>query len=126
MIGIIADANLPQIQALSVVHGGGAIKRVKPNATAFAQRASDFNALIFTRWDDAAMNEPVAEWIRGAWARLEPHTHGFYVNEYNADDAARLRTTYADNFSRMVDLKTQYDPDNMFRLNANVAPKARA
>jgi hypothetical protein len=48
------------------------------------------------------------------------------VNEYNPDDAARLRTTYGVNFARLVDLKTRYDPENLFRLNANVAPKARA
>ena len=41
------------------------------------------------------------------------------------DDEARLRTTYGVNFARMVDLKTRYDPGNLFRLNANVAPKAR-
>jgi len=126
MIGIIQDANLPQVQAVSVPQGGGAIARVKPNATAFAQRAADHNAFIFTRWDDPAQNEAVSAWIKSAWAKLEPHTHGFYVNEFNAEDAARLSTTYGGNFSRLVDLKTKVDPGNLFRLNANVAPKARA
>jgi len=124
MLGIVADANLPQVQAVSVPQGGGAIKRVKPQATAFAQRAADHNAFVFTRWDDPAQNDAVSAWIKSAWAKLEPHTYGFYVNEFNADDAARLRTTYAGNFGRMVDLKTKYDPNNLFRLNANVAPKS--
>jgi FAD/FMN-containing dehydrogenase len=125
MLGIVADAKLPQVQAVSVPHGGGAIARVKPDATAFAQRAADHNAMLVTIWDDPAMNEPVAAWIKDAWGKLEPHTHGFYVNEFNAEDAARLRTTYGNNFGRMVDLKTKYDPGNLFKLNANVAPKAR-
>ena len=125
MIGIIEDASLPQVQAVSVPHGGGAIKRVKPAATAFAQRAADHNAFLYTRWDDPAQNETVSAWIKSAWAKLEPNTYGFYVNEFNTEDAARLRTTYGDNFGRMVDLKTRYDPGNLFRLNANVAPKTR-
>jgi FAD/FMN-containing dehydrogenase len=125
IIGIISDANLSQVQAIAVPQGGGAIKRVKPGATAFAQRAADHNAFLFTRWNDPAQNGAVSAWIKSAWAKLEPHTYGFYVNEFNAEDAARLRTTYGDNFGRMVDLKTKYDPDNLFRLNANVAPKAR-
>jgi FAD/FMN-containing dehydrogenase len=124
VLGIIADAKLPQVQAVAIPQGGGAIRRVKPNATAFAQRAADHNAFLFTRWDDPAMSAPVSEWIRGAWARLEPHTHGLYVNEFNAEDAARLRTTYGGNFARMVELKTKYDPNNLFRLNANVAPRS--
>jgi len=123
MLGIISDANLPQVQALSVPQGGGAIARIKPDATAFAQRAADHNAFLYTRWDDPAQNDAVAAWIKSAWARLEPHTHGFYVNEFNAEDAARLRTTYGKNFDRMVALKTKVDPNNLFRLNANVAPR---
>lgn len=126
MVGVIADANLPLVQALSMPHGGGAIKRIKPQATAFAQRAADTNAILFTFWDGPAMKEPVSNWIRSAWAKIEPHTHGFYVNEFNADDEARLRTTYGVNFERMVELKTRFDPNNLFRLNANVAPKARS
>ena len=122
MIGIIQDASLQQVQAVSVPQGGGAIARVKPDATAFAQRAAHHNAFLFTRWSDPAQSDAVSAWIKSAWAKLEPHTYGFYVNEFNAEDAARLRTTYGGNFDRMASLKAKYDPNNLFRLNANVAP----
>jgi hypothetical protein len=125
MLATIQDATLPLVQAVSMPQGGGAIKRVKPNATAFAQRAAECNVFVFTRWDDAAMSDAVGQWARGAWAKIEPHTHGFYVNEYN-DDAGRMRDTYGVNFERMVALKTRVDPNNLFRMNANVAPRAAA
>ena len=47
------------------------------------------------------------------------------MNEFNVDDASRLRDTYGANFDRLVALKTRYDPGNLFRLNANVAPRKR-
>jgi len=47
------------------------------------------------------------------------------VNEFNAEDASRLRDTYGGNFERLVALKTQVDPNNLFRLNANVTPRKR-
>jgi len=65
----------------------------------------------------------VGAWVKANWARIEPHTHGFYVNEFNVEDAARLQTTYGGNFERLVALKTRFDPNNLFRLNANVAPR---
>ena len=106
----------------SLPQGGGAIARVKPGATAFAQRAAPHNMFVISRWDDPAQSEAVGNWTRGAWKKLEPHTHGFYVNEFN-DDSARMRDTYGPNYDRMVALKTKFDPDNLFRMNANVAPK---
>jgi FAD/FMN-containing dehydrogenase len=125
-IATISEAKLPVVQAVVFPQGGGAYKRVKPDSTAFAQRAADHNVFLFNSWEDPAFNDPVAAWVRANWAKVEPHTFGFYVNEFNADDAARLRDTYGANFDRLVALKTRYDPGNLFRLNANVAPKARS
>ena len=118
----ITNANLPVIQVVVLPQGGGAYARVKPGVTAFAQRAAPYNMFVYSRWDDPALSEAVGNWARGAWKKLEPHTHGFYVNEFN-DDSARMRDTYGPNYERMVAVKTKYDPDNLFRMNANVAPK---
>ena len=72
-------------------------------------------------WEDPALSDPVGQWTRSAWKNIEPHTHGFYVNEFN-DDGGRMKATYGVNFDRLVALKTKFDPSNLFRLNANVAP----
>ncbi|PYQ92746.1 MAG: hypothetical protein DMG02_00135 [Acidobacteria bacterium] len=36
---------------------------------------------------------------------------------------AVYRENYGANFGRFVALKAKYDPNNLFRLNANVPPK---
>jgi hypothetical protein len=123
IVATIAGARLPVINAVSLPQGGGAIARVKAGATAFAQRAAPHNMFVMSRWDDPALNDEAGNWTRSAWKKLEPHTHGFYVNEFN-DDSSRMRETYGPNYDRMVALKTKYDPGNQFRLNPNVPPKA--
>ncbi len=122
MLATIADATLPVVHAVVLTHGGGAYARVKPKATAFAQRTADHNLFLFTRWDDPAMSTAVSEWTKGTWKKVEPHTRGFYVNEYNPEDAARVQGTYEQNYWRLLALKDQYDPNNLFRMNANIAP----
>jgi len=122
MIATIADGKLPVVQVVSMQQAGGAIARVKPAATAFAQRATQYNMFVFSTWEDPALSDAVGQWARSAWKNIEPHTKGFYVNEFN-DDGARLKTTYGVNYDRLVALKAKVDPDNLFRLNANIAPK---
>jgi hypothetical protein len=125
-IAAVDSMNLPIVQAVAMPQGGGAIARVKPGATAFAQRAAEHNLFLFSRWDDPALSPKVAEWTRTTWSKIEPHTFGFYVNEFNTEDAARLRDTYGPNYARLVALKSRIDPNNLFRLNANIAPASAA
>jgi len=125
ILATIADANLPVVQVVVLPQGGGAYARVKQGTTAFAQRAAPHNMFVFSRWDDPALSDTVVNWGRGAWKKLEPQTHGFYVNEFN-DDGDRMKATYGANYDRLVALKTKFDPNNLFRLNANVPPAARA
>jgi hypothetical protein len=53
-----------------------------------------------------------------------PFTHGFYVNEADGDNAALHDSNYQGNYPRLLEIKRRYDPDNNFRLNANIRPKA--
>ena len=64
------------------------------------------------------------QWIRDAWERLRPFSTGrTYINFQTADeDEDRVRATYGANFDRLVEVKSKYDPDNLFRANRNIRP----
>jgi hypothetical protein len=101
---------------------GGAAHRVKPDATAFFHREALWDMAIITNWDDPAQSDAYIAAMRAVWAQLEPLTSGFYVNSRYEDDVKAFRENYGDNYPRLVKLKNQYDPINLFRLNANVVP----
>ena len=105
---------------------GGAISRVRPQETAYFNRGASHNVGVFETWMMAAQDTARrTEWVRNAWKDIEPQTHGQYVNLAATDDReARIHAAYGDNYGRLAALKKQYDPGNMFRLNANVKPAA--
>lgn len=105
---------------------GGAISRVKPHDTAFWNRGASYamHALAFWKQDaDHDTVERTKEWVRSSWARFEPLTHGRYVNIANlVEDHNVVAGAYGDNYQKLAALKKRYDPDNLFRLNANIKP----
>ena len=49
-------------------------------------------------------------------------TGGAYVNFLSAEGRDRVRAAYGEKYDRLVALKDEYDPTNLFRLNQNVKP----
>ena len=105
---------------------GGAISRVKPEATAYWNRMSQWDVLLFGVWSDHTQDEHNAQTLRGLWKGIDPFTKGYYVNTEPSESEQRLRGTYGDNYARLAQLKKKYDPDNLFRLNANIRPQSKA
>jgi FAD/FMN-containing dehydrogenase len=103
---------------------GGAISRVDPDAMAFTGREAPFWLGVEAEWDDAALDAAHIEWGRATMAALQPFTAaGHYVNDMVESGEDVVRSIYGDaKYERLVGLKRTYDPDNLFRLNQNVAP----
>ena len=99
---------------------GGAIARVANSETAFSHRDAKYNLLSFVSWKTGADSEEHVKYINSHWSNVEPHTSGFYVNDHFDQSQEMVNSTYRDNFPRLLKIKQQYDPTNLFRLNANI------
>jgi hypothetical protein len=122
LVEIVATA--PGDGTFSVTALGGAIGRVPEDATAYAGRASAFDLSSDAYWPDATGDEVNAEWCRRALAVVEPDfALGAYANG-NADAGPEeSRRFYGDaKLERLAALKREWDPDNVFHVNPNVAP----
>ncbi|HZE65248.1 MAG TPA: FAD-binding oxidoreductase [Sporichthyaceae bacterium] len=65
------------------------------------------------------------DWVRATWERLDPLSRGIgtYINSLaDEPDADTLRATFGAKYERLRRIKTTYDPDNVFRRNANITP----
>ncbi len=112
---------------LVIEHMGSGVTRVHPEATAFDYRDASFNVLIMAAWEDPAEDEKNRAWVRDIWESLEAHSSGrVYVNYIGDDDAGLNRVADAyepATFERLLAVKTEYDPENLFRLNQNIRPR---
>lgn len=112
-----------------VAHMGAGVRGVPPTATAFAARDAAFVVNLMGDWRDARETSRHVAWVREAWERLRPHSNGASYLNYQGDEESGdrlVRAAFSANYDRMVEIKSQYDPMNFFRLNQNVRPAPSA
>jgi FAD/FMN-containing dehydrogenase len=113
---------------IALWHLGGAINRVAPKETALGVRDAPFLYSLDTSWTDHADDERAIAWTREAWTEMQDYSGGgSYLNfpGQGEEGETLLRASYgSDNYDRLVEIKTKYDPANMFRLNQNIRPTA--
>ncbi len=105
-------------------HAGGAIAEIAEDATALSNRSPIANMLATTSWKAGGDMAPHRAYIKEYWAKLEPFTEGFYINEVDDQSSRTVSQNFGANYQRLVKIKNRYDPTNLFRLNANVVPTA--
>ncbi|MFC3284569.1 FAD-binding oxidoreductase [Litchfieldella rifensis] len=106
---------------------GGAAGEMAIEDTAYAGRDANFVMNVHGRWQAAADDDKVRDWARNVFRDTAPFaTGGGYVNFLTEDEDNRVDSAYAQNYARLQQIKQQFDPENLFRVNQNIAPAALA
>ncbi|WP_222918958.1 FAD-binding oxidoreductase [Natrinema sp. SYSU A 869] len=101
---------------------GGAMGRVPSDATAYPHRDAEYAMNVHTRWEDPAMDNECIAWSREFFDAMASYaTGGVYVN-FISEDEGEEDLAYGTNQERLAEIKAEYDPENLFRMNQNVEP----
>ncbi|WP_027156365.1 FAD-binding oxidoreductase [Mesorhizobium sp. WSM2561] len=103
----------------------GAVQEVAPDATAWGARRARWSMVIAGIDPDPTKAPELRRWASEYWAAVHKHNPhgGAYINFMMDDEGeARVRAAYGANYERLVAVKRQYDPANLFRVNHNIRP----
>jgi len=101
----------------------GEISRIDGNATAFPNRDATLSFTVAPKWTDPEKDDELIAWAREFHEAMAPcATDGVYSNYLDRDETDRVRTAYGENYDRLVDVKNEWDPENLFRVNQNIEP----
>ena len=124
---LAAECPIPRAQ-LGILHVAGALNERADDDGAVGNRDARWVCGVIGAWEPGAPGaDGFEDWIRKAWERFRPFSTGNYINfQTHDEDEERIRASYGANFDRLVELKDEYDPANLFRSNRNVRDPRRA
>jgi FAD/FMN-containing dehydrogenase len=103
----------------------GAAHDVGSADTAWAYRDATWGSVFAGVSADPADVPAIRQWCIDYFEALHPYSAGgAYVNMMMEEGDARVRASYRDNYTRLAEVKREYDPDNLFRVNQNIRPAA--
>lgn len=103
---------------------GGAVRRRDEMDMAASHRDAEFVLAINNGWHNPADDDKQIEWVRDFWSAIRPFSSGTYVNFIPAGEGQEgVRAAYGEEKRRrLVEVKNEYDPNNLFRRNQNIKP----
>lgn len=102
----------------------GAANRVPSSSTAYASRDAKYVVNVHGRWEDPQEDQKCISWVRDFFNATAPYASGgAYVNFMTEDESDRVSSAYGSNYERLVDLKSKFDPGNLFHMNQNIKPR---
>jgi FAD/FMN-containing dehydrogenase len=104
---------------------GGAMARVPADATAFAHRSARIMVNVAALYERPEELEVHRAWVRGLADAIHQGSDAAYVNFVGDEGPERVRASYPDaTWHRLVEVKTAYDPTNLFHMNQNIPPSS--
>jgi len=102
----------------------GALASLPPDGVAAGNRDAAWILTIPCGWDDPADDARNIAWTRALWEDTRPYsTGGTYLNFLTEEEPEeRLRAALGRSWERLVQVKTAWDPQNLFRMNRNIPP----
>ncbi|HEY9623362.1 MAG TPA: FAD-binding oxidoreductase [Crinalium sp.] len=106
---------------------GGAMSRVAPEATAFAHRDKQGMVLIANSAPVSVDGNSLNARTQHVFQALLPYSNSAYVNFLADEGEQGVHEAYPPaTYDRLVALKNQYDPTDLFGLNQNIKPTVAA
>jgi FAD/FMN-containing dehydrogenase len=102
----------------------GAASRVGNDETAWSYRDAVWGGVFAGVDPDPANAGAIRDWSRGYSDAIRPYSMGGGYSNFAMDEPDRVRGMYGANYDRLTRVKAQYDPDNVFNVNQNIAPAA--
>jgi FAD/FMN-containing dehydrogenase len=116
----VRAAGVPFSQMIIFRIGQG-VTAIPDDATAFSHRDADYMFHPISVWENPADDEKVIEANRAFTDAMRPFATGAaYLNFTPEGD--RVRDAFGGKYERLVALKDEYDPENLFRGNQNIKP----
>ena len=106
---------------------GGALNQLPTDHSPVGNRDARYLVNLAGSWERPENDAATIDWARAAWQDLRPFsTGGNYINFLTADEGPeRIAAALGPAVARLAEIKTRWDPDNVFRTNRNIQP-ARA
>ncbi len=103
---------------------GGAIAGTAPDATAFAHRSGTLFSLQYaSEWTDPNDTPQRLKDMRDVYAAMRPYVSGAaYVNYCDLDLINWQSAYWGKNLMRLKQIKSAFDPDNVFRHAQSIPP----
>lgn len=103
---------------------GGALNRLPEEHSSVGNRDARYVLNITSAWEKADQDVANVEWTRTAWADMKGFsTGGTYLNFLTEDDGAeRTEAALRKGLARLAQVKSRWDPQNVFRTNRNIKP----
>jgi FAD/FMN-containing dehydrogenase len=103
----------------------GALNHLPEDHSPAGNRDAAWVLNITASWENTRDDAANIEWARAAWRDMRRFsTGGTYVNFLTEEEGEeRIHAAYGKNYKRLVEVKTKWDPGNLFRMNKNIAPQ---